>query len=67
MATVTFGTPLAAAPAAVLVQIADTTSTVTNVATVQPTTIARTGFTITNTASTTASHTFLVQYFVVAS
>jgi hypothetical protein len=66
IATITFGTALAAAPAAVLISVVDTTSTVTNVTTVVATT-SSTAVTVKNTASMTASHTYLVTYVVIAS
>ena len=66
IATITFGTPLGAAPVAVLISVVDTTSTVTNVTTVVAT-VTGTVITIKNTAAMTASHTFLVTYVVIAS
>jgi hypothetical protein len=66
IATITFGTPLGAAPAAVLVSMTDTTATVTNVTTVVATATS-TVITIQNTAGMTASHSFLVTYSVIAS
>src|SRR5580704_4194269 len=64
IATVTFGNTYSAAPVAVLISVADTTSTVTAVSTVIAT-VSATAITIKNTASMTASHTFLVTYVVV--
>lgn len=66
IATITFGTPLGAAPVAVLVSVVDTTATVTAVSTVVATATS-TAITIKNTAAMTASHTFLVTYVVIAS
>jgi len=66
IATITFGTPLAGAPVAVLISVVDTTSTLTNVTTVVASATS-TVVTIKNTASMTASHTFLVTYVVIAS
>jgi hypothetical protein len=66
IATITLGTPLAVAPVAVLISMVDNTSTVTNVTTVVATATS-TVITIKNTASMTASHTFLVTYIVIAS
>ena len=65
MATVTFGNTYAAAPVAVLISVADTTSTITNITTVIAS-VSATAITIKNTAATTASHTFLVTYQVIA-
>lgn len=65
IATVTFGNTYASAPAAVLVSMVDTTSTVTAVTTVVAT-VSATAITIKNTAAMTASHTFLVTYVVIA-
>lgn len=66
IATVTFGNTYAAAPVAVLVSMMDTTSTHTAVTTVIAD-VTATAITIKNTASMTASHTFLVTYVVIAS
>lgn len=66
--TVTFGTPLASAPVAVIVTLTDTKSgALAGIGTVYVTSISSTGFTIGNSASMTASSTFLVSYVVVAS
>jgi hypothetical protein len=64
LATVTFGTPLAAAPASIVVTCWDQTSA-TGVA-VGPTSISGTGFTVSGPASTAAHH-LLVNYHVTAS
>jgi hypothetical protein len=67
IATVTFGTALTTGePVAVLISVVDTTSTLTNVTTVIAS-ASTTAITIKNTASMTASHTFLVTYIVVVS
>jgi hypothetical protein len=66
MATVTFGNTYSAAPVAVLISVADTTSTITNVTTVIAS-VSATAITIKNTAATTASHTFLVTYVTIVS
>ncbi len=64
LATVTFGTALAAAPAAVVVTCWDQTSA-TGVA-VGVTSVSGTGFTVSGPASTAAHH-LLVNYHVIAS
>jgi hypothetical protein len=61
LATVTFGTALSAAPASVLVTCWDQTSAA--VLGCGPTSISKTGFTVSSAAST-AAHTVLVNYFV---
>ena len=65
MATVTFGNTYSAAPVAVMVSCVDTTSTLTRVSTVVGSATS-TVLTISNSASTTASHTYLVTYVVIA-
>jgi len=68
IATVTFGTALANAPAAVVVTLADTTAAaLAGVGTVYVTAITGTGFTVANSAAMTASSTYLVTYIIVAS
>lgn len=65
-ATVTFGTALTAAPASILFSIQNTTAN-TPITTCYLTSIASTGFAISNTAALVATDTYLVNYQVVAS
>lgn len=66
IATVTFGTALSAAPVAVFVSVVNTT-TPALVTTCYADTFTATGFDVHDTAALTATDTYLVQYFVVAS
>ena len=62
LATVTFGTALAAAPAAVLVTCWDNTGAAA--VAVGPTSISKTGFTVSTGATATAAHGLLIAYLV---
>ena len=62
--SVTFATPLPAAPASVLINVADTTSTATTTLAWGATGYSTSGFTIFG-AATTANHTYLVSYQVI--
>lgn len=68
IATVTFGTALAAAPVAVLISV-DNTTDGSHVSTcfVEASSIATTGFTIQDSTTLTASKVFNVTYVVIAS
>lgn len=65
LATVTFGTALAAAPAGVLVTCWDNTGAAGIDA--GPTSVATTGFTVSTGTSATAAHALLITYVVIAS
>lgn len=62
LATVTFGTALTAAPAAIIVTCWDITGAAA--VAVGPTSIANTGFTVSTGATATTAHHLLVAYFV---
>jgi hypothetical protein len=66
IATVTFGTPLTAAPVSVVVSAVDTTGSPLLVVNVGAGAFATTGFSIVGPALT-AAHTYLISYQVVAS
>ena len=65
IATVVFGTVLPAAPVAVYATAYDSTTSV-NVTTVTATSLATTGFTVSNSGSVAPTQVINVQYFVVA-
>lgn len=66
VATITFGTPLPAAPVSVVVTATDTTGSPILTTTMSAGALATTGFSIV-AGALTAAHTYLISYVVVAS